>query len=281
MDEVKIVFEYLKQFQIDSSNKVMFDVGGHAGGALYPFAKDGWKVHSFEPNPIMLKKLQENIKRWGLKDVITYSQALGDSEKKDVDFYLSSESTGISSVIPFHATHEKKYKVDIESVNSISSRIGIDKINFLKIDVEGNDYNVLLGVDWKRNDPDVIVVEYEDAKTKVLNITMPDIVNYLITKGYEVKISEWLPIVKYGAEHTWSKFIDQEHMNEYNRQGWGNLIAFKKFRSDLFATSVQKVYQTKINNIKNKMAKVVKAPVVTNLDLFSRAKNKIQNAWKR
>ena len=51
----------------------------------------------------------------------------------------------------------------------------LSKIDFLKIDVEGLDWNVLKGVPWDRVKPEVIECEFEDAKTLALGHTYRDI----------------------------------------------------------------------------------------------------------
>lgn len=269
MDEVNIVYEYLKHENI--KDPVMFDVGAHAGGSLYQFARDKWKIYAFEPNPSMIEKLNQNMTMWNIhSQVKLFPVALGE-EKKHVDFYVSNESTGISSVIPFRDSHQKALQVEVTTVKDICKENNIGKIHFLKIDVEGNDMNVLKGVNWEKNAPDVVIAEFEDYKTKSLNIIMPDIFNYLKERGYYVVVSEWQPIKQYGIEHSWNKFLMPENATNYNPAGWGNLIAFKNFDYGVFASAVQ--------TASNKQLQKVKQHYVNSMaprNLLSRVKNKLK-----
>lgn len=238
MDEVNIAFQYFVSH--GHRNRVMFDVGGHSGGAFHKFAKNCWEVFSFEPNPAMRRVIVSNIEKWEFNTVKVFDKALSDTHGEKLTFYTSKESTGISSLIPFHDTHEGKLEVEVTTVKDVIKTEKVKKIDFLKIDVEGNDFKVLKGVDWEEHSPLVIVVEYEDSKTSSLGIKMPEIYNFLVDRGYSVFVSEWEPIVKYGAEHRWKQFLTNETFMNYNPDGWGNLVAFKKIEKDEFLNLVQK-----------------------------------------
>src|SRR3546814_15144947 len=77
---------------------------------------------------------------------------------------------------------------------SLHDALPISRIDFLKIDVEGFDFFVIKGIDWDGVTPDVILWEFEDAKTLPLGYSSRDAYSYLVHKGYQVTISEWHPI---------------------------------------------------------------------------------------
>lgn len=242
MDEVKILFYYLKESNI--KKPVMVDVGSHTGTALHQFAVDGWSVFAFEPNPVIRQKSLENIKNWNIQQNVKVNDfALSDSNQDEIEFFISDESTGISSLIPFHKSHESKFKVQIKTFTSWENENPLEKVDFLKIDVEGNDIKVLKGFNWNKFSPKAIVVEYEDSKTQSLNVSMLDILSFLKEKGYSLIISEWHPIEKYGIEHKWRQFIFEENASKYDRAAWGNLIAIKDLDIELFLNSSMKAYQ--------------------------------------
>ena len=54
-----------------------------------------------------------------------------------------------------------------------------------------------------------------------------DMCNLLKAKGYEVIISEWEPIIKYGGNHRWLKFHKFCKEIKVNNNSWGNIIASK------------------------------------------------------
>ncbi len=72
------------------------------------------------------------------------------------------------------------------------------KINFISIDVEGNELNVLKGFNLKKYYPEVIVIEYLDLKMKKLEFHNQDInriINseiYKYLKNYNYHLVNWL-----------------------------------------------------------------------------------------
>lgn len=206
-----------------NSNKVMVDVGAHHGSSLSPFAQNGWRVYAFEPNSINRKKL---VASHGKKANVTIdTRAVGDSVQKNVAFFTSEVSTGISGMLAFHPSHEEAGLVDVTTVKNIIEENSITKINFLKIDVEGYDLSVLRGVPWETHKPDVIECEFEDAKTKLLGHNWRYICDYLVEKGYTVYVSEWHPIIRYGIPHDWHT-LSKYPCDLANVEAWGNLLAF-------------------------------------------------------
>ena len=220
-DETLFISHILKDLQQDS---VMIDVGAHQGTSCSPFIDNGWKVFAFEPNPSTREKL---IAKYNKCDNINIdSRAVSDKQAEGIDFYTSDVSTGISGMLAFHSSHEKKYKVNVTTVTDIIKEHNIDKIDFLKIDVEGYDFSVLKGVPWDKIQPDVIECEFEDAKTNLLGHSWKDICEYLVDKGYTVYVSEWHPVIRYGIAHDWhalKKYPCELSSNE----AWGNLLAFR------------------------------------------------------
>ena len=221
IDETALVGVLLKEFPAGS---VMIDVGAHYGTSLAPFSQMGWHVYAYEPDPENRKYLQE---KFGKSDHIKIdSRAVAEQANSDIEFFASEESTGISSMLAFHESHKLVETVEVTSLADIVADNHIEYIDFLKIDAEGYDFSVLKGVPWDKIKPEVILCEFEDAKTGRLSHRWTDIAELLVGKGYTVYVSEWYPIVRYGVPHYW------RGMNRYpcalkDVNAWGNLLAFQ------------------------------------------------------
>ena len=202
---------------------VMFDVGACVGDAHAWFANEGWEVHAFEPNPPMHEKIASN-----LGPHVTLNQlAVSDKSGKKVDFFTSEESVGISSMLAFRETHKATATVETIRLDDYCAAQGVDHIDFLKVDTEGFDLFVLKGLNWETHAPSVVVCEFEDNKTRALDYTFGDLVKFLIERGYQVFVSEWHPITRYGAgEHRW-RAMHHWPCELFDANAWGNLIAFK------------------------------------------------------
>lgn len=201
---------------------VMLDVGAHYGSSLAPFASDGWSIHAFEPDPANRAKLEAAFGRH--PNVIIVPKGVSDEPGKR-PLFTSGESSGISSLSPFTESHRSTTTVEITTLRDYMAEAGIKAVDFMKVDVEGFERNVLKGYDWTIK-PDIIVLEFEDSKTLPLGYSWKDLADELVTRGYQVLVSEWFPIERYGVGHRWRRFGGYP-TELVDPNAWGNLIAAK------------------------------------------------------
>ncbi len=89
-------------------------------------------------------------------------------------------------------------KIKTDTLNNVieNSKINIKKIDFLSIDVEGNELNVLKGLNFKKYRPKIISIEFIKPNIKefyqhdISNILKSDIYKFVINKNY--KLVNWL-----------------------------------------------------------------------------------------
>lgn len=221
VDEIDLVHRLL---QDGPRGRVMVDVGGHHGRALEPFALDHWVVHAFEPDAVNRRELE---RRWGgWPDVWIDDRALSDREAASAAFYRSPVSDGISSLHPFHASHATGHAVSVTTLAACAVEKGLGRIDFLKVDAEGHDLNVLKGVPWDRIQPGVVVCEFDEGKGRALFQGYEALSEFLVGHGYLIVVSEWEPIVEYGLSHRWRRYV-QYPAALADRAAWGNLIAVR------------------------------------------------------
>jgi FkbM family methyltransferase len=218
LDEVELAFAAFSRAGIVGT---MVDVGAHFGGSLHPFAEAGWDVFALEPDEANRRHLEALV--GDNKKVRIDVRGVSDQSRKGVPFFASDVSTGISSLSNFHDTHRQTQTIDLTSLRDFVEEMQIEKIDFLKTDIEGHDLFALRGVPWERVHPDCIVSEYEDRKTKKNGYDTADMYEFLTSRGYEVVISEWFPIEEYGRHHRWKAF--RRSPNEIDPASWGNVIA--------------------------------------------------------
>lgn len=111
--------------------KNVLDIGGHYGEYSYYLSKVSNKVHYFEPNPNsfdIFKKTLFNNK------IIPYNFACGEKQKI---VYITDKKDSAQNKISNNGIEIKQIKID---------DIIKEKIDFIKIDIEGYEYNCLLGM---------------------------------------------------------------------------------------------------------------------------------------
>lgn len=223
-DETKIAYQALKA---DTFKGLMLDVGAHHGDSLAPFARSGWRVFAFEPDSENRKILTESFR--DQKNVVIDKRAVSNQIQENAILYRSEQSTGISSLSSFHPSHEPGEQVKVTTLEFFFQEQGIidQEIDFLKIDTEGFDLNILQGIPWTKTSPRLILCEFEDSKTIPLGYTFHDLAIYLVKHDYQLLISEWRPIRRYGGPHNWRRFAPYP-CNLKNPKAWGNILAAKE-----------------------------------------------------
>jgi len=206
----------------------MIDVGASTGVTLAPFADAGWLVYAFEPDPGNRAQLHRIFGDY--PNVVIDPRAISNAPDKDVPFFSSDVSMGISGLTPFHPSHQETSTVDITTLSEYLSQENIDNVDYLKVDTEGHDLFVLRGFPWSAMKPNVIVCEFDDRKTSHLGYSWKDLASFLERLNYKVLISEWEPIQEYGGSYRWSE-VKEFPCELSNSSSWGNIIAVRHERT--------------------------------------------------
>jgi FkbM family methyltransferase len=221
VDEVDLLF---KGFFKTANPGVMFDVGAHHGSSLRSFAKAHWHIEAFEPDRKNFETLKQ--KTLNYPKVRLHRFAVGAENHDSVDFYESSESSGVSGLSAFLKSHVKAEPVRLVNLASFIRENDAPTPDFLKIDTEGHDLFVLQGYPWTSKSPRIILCEFENSKTEKLGYTAKQLSDFLNDRNYLIIISEWNPITRYGGEHRWNGFF-RDWRTSQETATWGNMIAFR------------------------------------------------------
>ena len=147
INEVYIVREYHKLLDFIKKNSVVIDIGAQIGVFSVfasKIASEG-RVLSFEPFDENYGMLQKNIKLNESRNVSPFK--LGVAEKSgERELYISSENTGGHS---FYDKEDKKIKIKTTTLQKIFEDNQISKCDFLKLDCEGAEYEILLSAPSK------------------------------------------------------------------------------------------------------------------------------------
>ena len=177
-------------------NKIVYDIGAHHGLHTIFFAKsvgNNAKVYSFEPNPDNYSKIINNTNINGLKNVTFIKIAIGKNHCKSQLIFKDSESgTGtLEKTIQEQIIKEKNYKiieVDVDSIdNLISNDSIVNKPDFIKIDVEGLELDVLQGMEktLQKFNPDLFIeLHGSSMNRKIMNIA--NIFSFLDAYNYNI-----------------------------------------------------------------------------------------------
>ena len=135
--------------KVIQKGNIVIDVGANIGYYTLIFARlvgNEGKVFAFEPEPSNFNILNRNLQLNGYKNVIVEQKAISDNNGK-IRLYISELTTGMHRTYPSKYCSKAFVDVDLIKLDDYFSKISlIDKINFIKIDVEGAEFGVLKGI---------------------------------------------------------------------------------------------------------------------------------------
>ncbi len=135
------------------------DVGAAYGSVAEVFLNDGWTADLLEPDPTCQRILQRLLAAHGPR-VRLFPFAAADQDRESAPFQQNS-TPGLSglSASPFGTT-VGAIPVRTVRLDSFLVSHGVSRVDFLKIDTEGNDFVVLEAYDFARLPPALVFVEY-------------------------------------------------------------------------------------------------------------------------
>ena len=199
----KKIIEFLKKNNLSEIN-LIFDVGAHKGESINLFLKN-MKVKnivSFEASPLNFKFLENNKKNLEKKfpntKIIIENLALS-SDGRVVSFkqFNESSSSTINNINQESRYFKRKFnllniqnkkkiyesfKLKTETLDNYMYQNNFNRISFLKIDTEGYEYEILIGLKKKIKSIDTIMFEHHYDNMIIKEYTFSDI-NYLLKKN--------------------------------------------------------------------------------------------------
>lgn len=206
------ILRVLKKLLVEEE-KIIFDVGGHKGESVNFFNKyfKPCKIYTFEPLEKNFFKLKKNTKN--ISDKVTYFNfALGNKKEKKLIKEMIETSSSTLNDINQNSKYFKKKKfflgvkknekmfveknVFIEKGTNIIKKYKINKIDLLKIDTEGFEFNVIKGFGKNIKKVDLILFEHHYDLMIKKKYTFKDINKYLISEGFQLRYKFKMPLRK-------------------------------------------------------------------------------------
>ena len=139
VDELCPEYRFYKQF-IEPSAKLIFDVGSRFDSV---FANFNGVVHYFDPN----KEFLEKLKPLTTKNSKSYFNNFGLSDKNEFLEYYNEQQSFVHRKLTHPDTYMNwtKSVFEVKRGDEYIKENNIDVIDFLKIDTEGFEFNVIKG----------------------------------------------------------------------------------------------------------------------------------------
>lgn len=177
----EIFVEELYKFDTTNKSPYIIDCGANIGlGTLYfKHLYPDSEILAFEPDPEVFKILETNIKSHNLTKVNLENKAL--SAKEGVlDFYSEGSDAGRLNI---QITHGNRIQVQSTKLSKYITR----HVDFLKIDIEGSETEVVKDVQEKLPFVERIFIEYHSFIDS--EFTLDVILSILKESGFKIQIN--------------------------------------------------------------------------------------------
>lgn len=159
--------------QLKKSGKkieVIFDVGANIGGytnvllSIFPKAQ----IHCFEPAKETFRTLSKNI----VEPNVTLNNIGISDENANRTLYFDKENSGLASLYNRQLDYlglefSKREQIELMTLDKYCQNHGIDRIDFLKMDIEGNEHKALLGASGLLKRKKIGVIQIETGGTNM------------------------------------------------------------------------------------------------------------------
>ena len=209
--------KFLKKNKYNSF-KILIDIGAHKGESIKLFSKNFIikKIISFEASPInfkyLKKKIEENKQKYNNTEIVLENIALG-SEDKMIEFnqFNESSSSTIKEIDKESKYYKRKFrlinfldnketyqkiKIKISKLKDYIEKNNIKKIDFMKIDTEGYEFEILLGLENKIKLVDIIMFEHHYDNMIKKGYTFEHINKLLIKNNFNKIYKSRMPFRK-------------------------------------------------------------------------------------
>jgi FkbM family methyltransferase len=166
---------------------VALDVGANVGIWSLLAAKRGVHVHAFEPVPAMAERLRGHVASNSARPITLYQLALSAECGSRPFFAVVEGNSGASALVRRH-NGDVEIQVEIATLDSVLEHEKIDRVDFMKVDVEGAEILVFRGASrlMTSESAPIVFFEVDDQLCASFGTTSREIKQLLAEYGYAI-----------------------------------------------------------------------------------------------
>ena len=180
--------------RLQDTDAVFWDVGANVGSVALSVAaqRPNVRVFAFEPSPAVFGRLLENCRRNpNLAHRVDLRQEALSDVTGTAPFYASDEpfNSGVGGLGPSGNRVGAPVEVPVRRGDDLIASGAVQAPNFIKIDVEGYELEVLRGLErFLSGNPAVeIILEHEPYRLRERSLNRWSVVDYLGNLGFEIR----------------------------------------------------------------------------------------------
>ncbi len=165
---------------------VVLDIGANIGWYSMILSRQfGCFAHAFEPAPINYDLLTHNVSTNGLSKITCHQLAISDETQERPLYLYKHANGGRHSLLPIN--HHGEVTIQAVTLNQFckDQAIDIDRIQFLKIDIEGYEYQALKSATDVLGRVPLILSEFAPEFMRACDIDPNSYLELLSGSGYQ------------------------------------------------------------------------------------------------
>ncbi|QMW03972.1 FkbM family methyltransferase [Spirosoma foliorum] len=141
-EELSIMKDLLR----DVRDPIILDIGANIGHHSLFASTIAKEVHSFEPYPLVLEKLYQKIEINSIDNIIIHEVGLGEREDELPYFPPTDSNTGTGTFMGNAEINKNSLKLPIQIGDDYLSNLHLEKLDYVKMDIEGYEPSALRGL---------------------------------------------------------------------------------------------------------------------------------------
>lgn len=178
-------------FSLCKKDATIIDVGTNIGKVLMNFSKlvgNNGKVIGFEPDSFNHQKCKKNLALNPIHNVELFKLGLGNSDAELSMVVKDEHNRGMNRIVSQAAESEVSTTIKITTLDAVVKKLELTKIDLIKIDVEGFEFNVLSGAETtlQKFHP-TLFIELDDANLLQHNSSAQQLIQLLDGYNYSIQ----------------------------------------------------------------------------------------------
>ena len=177
--------------KILNDGDVFIDIGANVGvfSLIAAAHNQNGQIHAFEPYSYHYNRLKQNVSINNFQNIAINCLALSDTHSKLDLFIPNTNNTGMASLFADtdHYSNYKKEKVFVTTLDIYAKAKQLQRLDLIKLDVEGAELKVLKGCKTliNRHNP-LIMMEVNKEHLKRAECSYLDVLNFFNTYNYNI-----------------------------------------------------------------------------------------------
>jgi FkbM family methyltransferase len=231
LTDIGLVTALIEPFfrSLPGNHRHLVDVGACYGSMAQPLLERGWTADLFEPDPDARAILKRNL-GGRARQCRIHAVAVNNTTDTEVVFH-KSRTNGCSGLgdSPFAPT-SATMKVPCTSLARCYVELGITAVDFLKIDAEGFDFDVLESHDFHALQPRLILIEYGTFFARQTLDVINAAIARMATHGYGAVVFNYTADGDF-KKGEWSyrltEMLVDTRVPNFGREAFGNILFYR------------------------------------------------------